>query len=61
MDSDTIDALYESVSDDSETTMTGYIFSKRHLDYVRYSFFTKFLDWENENEYRYLLKLPTRF
>lgn len=55
MDSETIEALYESVSDDDETTMTGYIFLKRHLDYVRYSFFTKFLDWENENEYRYLI------
>lgn len=55
MNSEIIEALYDSVCDDSETTMTGYIFAKRHLDYVRYSFFTKFLDWESEHEYRYLI------
>lgn len=55
MGTEIIETLYECVCEDDNTTMTGYVFAKKHLDYVKYSFFTKFLDWKNENEYRYLI------
>ena len=55
MDTEMIESLYESVCEDEKTTMTGHVFAKKHMDYVKYSFFTKYLDWKNENEYRYLI------
>ena len=55
MDAEMMDRLYENINRDENTTMTGHIFLNNHIQYVKYSFFTKFLDWKNENEFRYLI------
>lgn len=55
MSGEVLEGLYEAICDDGDTTMTGLLFADKHLEYIRYSFFTKFLDWKNENEYRYLI------
>lgn len=52
---ETIDNLSHSIKEDSASTVSGYRFLKEHPDFVKYSYFTKYMDWMNEKEYRYLI------
>lgn len=52
---DVIQNLSNSVSQDENTIINGYNFFKKNLDYVQYAYFTKYRDWMNEKEYRYLI------
>lgn len=52
---DAIKDLYDSILEDGSTALNGYSFLLRNKDYVEFSYFTKYTDWKNENEYRYLI------
>lgn len=50
-----MDNLFDSIENDENTILNAYIFLSRNIEYVKYSYFTKYSDWMNEREYRYLI------
>lgn len=53
MEGEEFENFYDAIQ--KETAGQEKVCFPNHMEYIRYSFFTKHLDWNNENEYRYLI------
>ena len=53
MEGEEFENFYDAIQ--KETAGQEKVCFPNHMEYIRYSFFTKLLDWNNENEYRYLI------